>query len=120
VTTPLHGGYSTVQIAKRARNHKRRLLRKLRTRASDLDAVTGERLDLYVRTRAQLDLLPRDSSAYLTATNSCDRLLRRLEDRLAEVGLDTAGCGTTRPGAALEQYLAERANGPARQEAGRS
>ena len=100
----------TAIVEKRARAHRRRLLRRLGVRAPDLDVLTTERLDVYTKARAHLDLLPPDHVHKLTATNSVARLLDRLDDRLREVGL-VAGAKTSTPGSALQAYMAERNGG---------
>jgi hypothetical protein len=82
----VHGAKSPTQIAAKARNHKRRFLRRAGIKAGDLDAVALELLNLYSRGCAQLDLREAggvDSGKdYWTAYNGTRRVLERLDRRL--------------------------------------
>jgi hypothetical protein len=87
-----HGGFSEARIRAKARAHRRRFLRHLGARASDLDAIARARLDHWARGQAQLDLFDstgeRGTRNYWTAFNGVTRVLRDLEQCL--VTLDRA------------------------------
>lgn len=88
-----HGAYSANQIKNRARAHRRRLLRQMRVRAGDLDALALAYLDGWARALAKLDAydsagLERHPHEYHAAMNPARLWLVRLEARLREVGLD--------------------------------
>lgn len=87
-----HGGYSQSRIRAVARAHKRRFLRHLGVRASDLDAVTRLQLDHYCRGCARLDLFDAvdapTNGRYWVAFNACTRAMKDLEARIKELGLD--------------------------------
>ena len=88
------------EVERTARNHRRRILRRLGRRACDLDAITLALVDEFVKTSAHRDALASDSERRWTATNSTARALARLEARLREVGLDRRD-----PTAELRGYL---------------
>ena len=87
-----HGANSPRQISARARNVKRRFLRKAGLKAADLDAIAMEYLNHFARGSACLDLreaAEADASKdYWTAFNSTTRALDRLDARLRRLGLD--------------------------------
>jgi hypothetical protein len=88
-----HGGYSDRLIRAKARGHKRRVLRSLRIKASDLDPLANEALNIYAQGRAKLDLVnaadpERSDKFYWWAYNATGRAWERFERRLRELGLD--------------------------------
>ncbi len=108
------GGWTSErQIAPRAANHRRRLLRQLRLSPKDLDPVGRGLLDLYVRTASKIalidDYLAREGmltksgnvrpcmKVYVSLVNSSRLALTRLEEHLRERRRD--------PGSALRDYL---------------
>jgi len=103
----VHGARSPAQIAAKARAHRRRFLRRIGLRASDLDALAAEYLALWATGKAQLDL--REAGEvdhgrdYWTAYNATKRALEKLEKRLHELGLDRG----PDKGSELERILAE-------------
>ena len=107
MTTETHGAYSESRIRAKARAHRRRFLRHLGVRASDLDAITAAKLSHWARGQAQLDLFDatgeRGSRNYWTAYNGITRALRDLERRVQELGLDRSGEG--RNGDALRAHI---------------
>lgn len=98
------------QLGSRARAHRRRFARKLGVGLRDLDAVTAELLAHWALLRARLDLdgSAENSERFWRASNATARALRRLEERVRELGLDTAAKGN---GRTLESYLRERYGG---------
>ena len=98
VAAVTHGGYSPRLVAAKARAHRRRFLRNLGVKASDLDGLASEWLRQWSIGAAKVDLLPPDSGDSWTAFNSTARVLRRLEERLRELGL-VQGRAVVAPGA---------------------
>ncbi len=101
-----HGGYSPTQIKSRARAHRRRFLRQIGLRASDLDAIAGGYLDGWARSLAKVDLFDSDEGRngelreYFAALNAARLWLGKLEQRLGAVGLDRGN------GRSLDETLA--------------
>jgi hypothetical protein len=101
-----HGSSSERQIRPLARNHRRRVLRQIRLRASDLDPVGKAYLEHYVRLTAKIELIDRyvdehgllrddgepqpAMRLYVSLHNSARLALQRLEQHLAERGVDVA------------------------------
>lgn len=97
-----HGATSERQIAPRARNHRRRLLRQLRLSPRDLDPLARGYLDTYVRLTSKLDLIDAYLAehglirpdgelqpvmrAYVSIANGARLALSRLEEHLARRG----------------------------------
>jgi hypothetical protein len=81
-----HGAYSGDQIRAKARAHKRRFLRQIGKKASDLDGVTLELLNMWARGAARLDLWDAGADVvgkdYWVAYNGTRRCLEALERRL--------------------------------------
>ena len=102
-----HGASSERRIAPVARAHRRRVLRQLRLRASDLDPLARGYLDLYARTLAKVELLdayfaehglltasgePQGGARfYVSLVNSARLALSRLEAHLASRDPAVAG-----------------------------
>ena len=88
----VHGARSPAVAKAKARSHKRRFLRRLGVRASDLDALANEYLTQWAIGRAQLDLREAGEvdhgKDYWVAYNGTRRALERLEKRLHALGLD--------------------------------
>lgn len=108
----IHGAYSHTRIRAKARSHKRRFLERIGVRATQLDAITREKLNHWARGQAQLDLFDATGEAgtrnYWTAFNGVTRALRDLETRVHAVGLDDhKPAGRS----ALESYLANGSGG---------
>ncbi|MBA3841748.1 MAG: hypothetical protein H0X39_03870 [Actinobacteria bacterium] len=98
VSAVSHGATSERKIRPLARNHRRRVLRQIGLRSSDLDAVGRGYLDLYVRLVAKLDLLdehldsvgllkangePQGATKfYISLANSARLSLARLEEHV--------------------------------------
>ena len=106
----VHGAYSEGRIRAKARAHRRRFYAGLGVHARDLDLITRELVRHWARGQAQLDLFDasgeRGTRNYWTAYNASTRVLRRLEERVRELGLDVdARRNGTR---ALEAHLRER------------
>jgi hypothetical protein len=107
-----HGGYSPAQIKARARAHRRRFLRQIGLRASDLDAIAGGYLDGLARSLAKVDLFDADENRngelreYFAAMNAARLWLAKLEARLALLGLDRAHADD--PFARLHDHLATK------------
>jgi hypothetical protein len=99
-----HGATSVAQIRPLARNHRRRLLRRFRIRASDLDPISRGYLDLLSRTLAKIELadawieqhgMLREGGEpapvmklYVSLVNSASRTLSRLEGHIAKAEPD--------------------------------
>jgi DNA anti-recombination protein RmuC len=84
-----HGANSPSQTKAKARAHRRRFLRRLGVRASDLDAVTSELLRSWADAQAKVDSLAeaRDR-VWVAAHNSAAKAFDKLSDRIAVLGLD--------------------------------
>ena len=102
-----NGTRSPNEIKRRARNHRRRFLRQLRTRATDLDPIALAYVDGWSRALAKLDAYDddprhreRDPREYHAALNSARLWLVKLEQRLGAVGLDRGN------GRSLDETLA--------------
>jgi hypothetical protein len=100
-----HGARSPNQIKARARAHRRRFLRQIRLRASDLDAFALGYLDGWARALAKVDAydaaeLDRDPREYHAALNAARLWLAKLEARLTKLGLDRGPTGSP-----LDEYL---------------
>lgn len=114
-----HDGYGSTkndEIARRARNEKRRLLDRLGLRQRDLDPVGVAYLDHYAKLRARLDsvdayldehgLIRADGEPqpvlrfYVSLANSARLALAKLEGHLRERKID--------PGEELRRYLSEK------------
>lgn len=106
-----HGAYSSNQIKRRARAHRRRFLRQIGLRASGMDAIAGGYLDGWARALAKVDAydsadLERDPREYHAALNAARLWLGKLEARLTVLGLDR-GKGLAR-GDAARRHVAEQ------------
>lgn len=108
-----HGAHSPTQIRARARAHRRRFLRQIGLRASDLDAIAAGYLDGWARSLAKVDLFDSDERRtgelreYFAALNAARLWLGKLEARLAALGLDR-GVTSGDPVSRLNEYLAGR------------
>lgn len=99
-----HGARSSYRIEGVARNNKRRLLRQIGLRASDLDGIALGYLDAWARSFAKVAMMdawveehgwvdvdgnpPPFASHYFTAVNSASRALSKLEDHLRQRGAE--------------------------------
>jgi hypothetical protein len=90
-----NGARSPNEIKRRARNHRRRFLRQLHTRATDMDPIALAYVDGWARALAKLDAYDddpqyrdRDPREYHAALNSARLWLAKLEQRLGAVGVD--------------------------------
>ena len=99
-----HGARSERQIRPRAATHRRRVLRQLRLRASEVDPIGRGYLDAYCRLRSKIDLLdlyleehglllpsgePQPClKLYASLHNSARLALGRLEDHLRQHGVE--------------------------------
>jgi hypothetical protein len=108
-----HGGYAPSRIKARARAHRRRFLRRIDLRASDLDAIAAGYLDGWARALAKVDLMDGDESRasdpreYFAALNAARLRLAKLEERLGKLGLDR-GADRLDPFRRLTEHLAKR------------
>jgi hypothetical protein len=99
-----HGAHSEAQIAPVARAQKRRLLRQIGLRASDLGGIGKALLDNWARAQSKVELLDRHfaecgfldaagepvaaSKVYFVAVNSARLAAVRLDAHLKDVGRD--------------------------------
>lgn len=97
-----HGATSERHVRPLARNHRRRLLRQIGLRGSDLDGLGRAYLDNYCRAAAKIELIDRyladrglldgDGNVpgcmklYVSLLNSCRLALSKLEDHLRHRG----------------------------------
>ena len=111
-----HGAFSEPTVKRLATVQKRRLLRQVGLRASDLDGLGVAYLDAWARAQSKVELLDawfsehgflkEDGSpapavvVYYTSLNCATRTLSKLEQHLAVRGRS--------PQAALDAYLSER------------
>jgi hypothetical protein len=111
-----HGAHSDKRVSPRAATHKRRVLRQIGLRASDLDGIALGYLDGFSRAQAKIELLdayadangfidrrgkPRGFAAvYVSLLNSARLSLSRLDEHLKKRGDPRVP--------SLEQYLARR------------
>ena len=100
----LHGATSEAQVRPLARNHRRRILRQIGLRASEVDPIGRAYLDAFVRLAAKVELIDlyvaehgllRDDGEpqpcmrlYVSLHNSARLALQRLELHLRATGRD--------------------------------